>query len=70
MPCTESEEEGDAPRLPCMTTPTKTSRNSGAGHGEPESEETETDEEECEEECDKAQKKADHNYTCWLEYVE
>ncbi len=53
-----------------MTTPTKTSRNSGAGYGQPESEETETEEEECGEECDRAQKKAERNYTCWLEYVE
>jgi hypothetical protein len=36
MPCTESEEEGDASQSPSMTTPMKTSCNSGgAGHGEP-----------------------------------
>ncbi len=43
MPCTESDKEGDAPQSSCMTTPTKTSRNSEAGYGEPESEETETE---------------------------
>ncbi len=63
MPCTESEEEGDAPRSPSMTTPTKTSRNSGACYGVLESEETETEEEEWEEGY-KAQKKAERNNTC------
>ena len=58
MPCTESEEEFNAPRSPTMITPTKTSCNSGAGHGEPDAEtESENDESEPDE-CDKSDGKS------------
>ena len=69
MPCTESEEEFNAPRSPTMLTPTNTSRNSGAGHGEPDAEtESENDESE-QDECDKSDGKP-RRKAGWLEYVQ
>ena len=68
MPCTESEEEFNAPRSPTMITPTKTSRNSGAGHGEPDAEtETEKDESE-QDECNTSDGKPRRISSGWLEY--
>ena len=68
MPCTESEEEFNAPRSPTMITPTKTSRNSGAGHGEPDAEtESENDESE-QDECVKSDGKPRRKSSGWLEY--
>jgi hypothetical protein len=59
MPCTEGDEEGDASQSPSMTTPMKTSRNSGGCHGEPDSE-TESEEEESDlaQQCYKAKGKS------------
>jgi hypothetical protein len=70
MPCTESEEEGDAPQSPSMTTPTKTSRNSGACHGKPDSNmesELEEEESDLEQQRDKA-KGNSSKVSGWLEH--
>ncbi len=68
MPVDESEDDSDAPHMPSATTPTKSSRNSGASHGESEVE-TESEEEESylEQECNKPQRKK-KIYNGWLDY--